>query len=132
MCTSRLLTISRSTRGWGVYPGGGIFPEGVYLERVMSARGAGVCPKECWDTHTPLWTEFLTHACENITFLQLPLRAPNEYPFLDYNVKKLGYNEHPAIRSTSLCIKLLIVSWNFERSFEIVDQQIGDQFSKLN
>ena len=23
----------------------------------------------------PLWTEFLTHACENITFLQLRLRT---------------------------------------------------------
>ena len=25
--------------------------------------------------HTPMWTEFLTHACENITFLQLLLQA---------------------------------------------------------
>ena len=51
----------------------------------------GVCPSACWDSqppgqtrgvsalvhagiHTPLWTEFLTHACENITFPQLRLR----------------------------------------------------------
>ena len=42
-------------------------------------------PTTCWDTHNPLpiacwdtpqpWTEFLTHACENTTFLQLLLRA---------------------------------------------------------
>ena len=26
--------------------------------------------KACWDTHPPLWTEFLTHAYENITLPQ--------------------------------------------------------------
>ena len=34
--------------------------------------------KACWDTAPnppPPWTEFLTHACENITFPQLLLRA---------------------------------------------------------
>ena len=38
--------------------------------------------KECWDTPPfpsppTMWTEFLTHACENITFPQLLLRAAN-------------------------------------------------------
>ena len=36
----------------------------------MSGYG-GVCPKVCWDTHPRLWTEFLTHACENITLFRL-------------------------------------------------------------
>ena len=38
----------------------------------VSAWGGGVCPE---GVHlTPLWTEFLTHACENIIFPQLRLR----------------------------------------------------------
>ena len=31
--------------------------------------------KACWDTSLPLWTEFLTQACDNITFPQLLLWA---------------------------------------------------------
>ena len=31
-------------------------------------------PPHPYHTHTPLWTEFLTHACENITFPQ-PFRT---------------------------------------------------------
>ena len=44
----------------GVCPAGGV-----------SAR-SGVCPG---DAHLPLWTEFLTHAYESITFPQLLLRT---------------------------------------------------------
>ena len=50
MRTARSLTASRSIR----VGGGG--------QRV-------------WDTPLPPWTEFLTHACENITFPQLLLQA---------------------------------------------------------
>ena len=72
MYTARLLTVSRSAGGGGCQPrgcvclgGGCVFPGGVYLGGVY--RGC---------THTPpLWTEFLTHACENITFSQLLLQA---------------------------------------------------------
>ena len=39
----------------------------------LSAQGVGVCQDGC--VHLPLWTEFLTHACENITFPQLRLRT---------------------------------------------------------
>ena len=46
---------------------GGVCPEGV------SAQG-GVCLGG-----VPLWTEFLTHACENMTFQQLLLRTVNIY-----------------------------------------------------
>ena len=35
----------------------------------LSAQGS-VWPSACWDTPQP-WTEFSTHACENITFPQL-------------------------------------------------------------
>ena len=42
------------------------WPGGVCLAR-------GVCPGG--EYTTPLWTEFLTQACENITFLQLRLRT---------------------------------------------------------
>ena len=79
----------------GVYPGlGGVCPGGGRgLHRGMSAWGmsaygvsaqwvsawgvstqeGGVYPSMQWGRHPLLWTEFLTHACENITFPQLPL-----------------------------------------------------------
>ena len=31
----------------------------------------GVYPSMHWGRHPPVWTEFLTHACENITLAQL-------------------------------------------------------------
>ena len=59
MCTARF----SGHLGWEVSAWGG---GGVWL------RGRGVCP---WCVHLPPWPEFLTHACENITFPQLLLRA---------------------------------------------------------
>ena len=86
MCTACSLTASRSIRRgrgvvhalWGIRAqgrcvclwghacpewcaclGGGLCAQGVCM------RALGACP----------WTEFLTRACENITFPQLPLRA---------------------------------------------------------
>ena len=59
----------------GCLPGGclpgGCLPRGRCLpERVcVSQHAMGQTP------HRPLWTEFLTHACENITFPQLLLRT---------------------------------------------------------
>ena len=44
---------------------GGVCPRGV------SAQGEGVCIPACAEAQTPLWTEFLTHTCENITLPQL-------------------------------------------------------------
>ena len=57
--------------GAGVCPGGGCLPRGVSTRRgCLSSRevsAQGGVPRQ-----TPaLWTEFLTHACKNITFLQL-------------------------------------------------------------
>ena len=51
-------TVPCSGRRAGGLPGGGCLGGGLPW---------GVCPSACWDT----WTEFLTHACENITFPQL-------------------------------------------------------------
>ena len=53
-----------------VSPGGACIPG----ERACPG-GQGACPGSMYPTHAPLWTEFLTHACENITFPQLLLRA---------------------------------------------------------
>ena len=54
-------------RGKGcVYPGvsaRGCLPRGV---RPGGVCLGGVCPSACWDTYRhSVWTEFLTHACEN-------------------------------------------------------------------
>ena len=58
--------------------GGGVSDQGRRVSDqmgcVLRGRGSaqgGVCPSACWDTHLPPWTEFLTHACENITFPQI-------------------------------------------------------------
>ena len=77
MHSSRIRTVRCSGRR-----GGG----GVCLGRWVSAQEGGVCPgRGCLPRagsdpvhagiHPPLWTEFLTHACENITFPQLLLRT---------------------------------------------------------
>ena len=63
MHSSRMLTVRWSSRLGGF--------------AYMSARGClpgGVCTGECTPPSPPLWKEFLTHACENITFPQLHLR----------------------------------------------------------
>ena len=65
--------------------GGGV---GCLPQCMLGYLSGGVCPSACWDTclggvcpvHAgihipPRWTEFLKHACENITFPQLLLRT---------------------------------------------------------
>ena len=64
MRTSRLLTASHSIRCGGVHGRGGHVWQG---EHVWQGR---VCSMHA----LPPWTEFLTHACENITFQQLRCR----------------------------------------------------------
>ena len=75
----------------GFWPEGGVCPRGVCPGGVSAQGGVcpggwclpreGVClaclPGGCLPRQTlpPLWTEFLTHACENITFPQLLLRT---------------------------------------------------------
>ena len=64
MRTVRLLIVSRSA--WG----GDVCLGGVCLEGVSAQKG---CVPKGMLGYTHPQTEFLTHACENITFLQLPL-----------------------------------------------------------
>ena len=68
-CISRLEGSPRglSAQG-GVCPGRG----GVCLPRGVCLPNGDVCLPG--DVHLPLWREFLTHACENITFPQIRLR----------------------------------------------------------
>ena len=71
MHSSRMRTICWSSR---VCPGsvcpGGCLPRGVCLPRgCLPSRSRGVSARH------PPWTEFVTHACENITFPQLHLRT---------------------------------------------------------
>ena len=76
MHSSRMRTVRCSYRLGGCLPGGvssqwgeECLPRGVCLPN----WGGGVCPVGCTpspdpEVETPLWTKFLTHACENITF----------------------------------------------------------------
>ena len=43
----------------------------------MHREGGGVSAEEHPGMHIPLWTEFLTHDCENNTYPQLRLRTVN-------------------------------------------------------
>ena len=64
------LTASRSIRGERGHAcrgRGAVFAGGACL----GVHGGGACP--------PQWTEFMTHACENITFQQLLLRVVKIY-----------------------------------------------------
>ena len=56
--------------------GGGVSAQGRVSARGVSALGlsvwgGGVCPGGVHFPPSPPWTEFLTNACENITFPQL-------------------------------------------------------------
>ena len=49
------------------------FQQDAYRPLQWPSDGGGCLPGGC--VHSTLWTEFLTHACENITFPQLCLRT---------------------------------------------------------
>ena len=61
-------------------------------------RREGCLPGGC--TPPPLWTEFLTHACENITFPQLLLRTVMN----DTMNAKLGFPMRCRVGSQSLSV----------------------------
>ena len=63
---------------WGGCLPRGCLPWGVYAQGV-SARG--VCIPACTAADTPLWTQFLTHTCKNITF---PQADGNYFGFLSW------------------------------------------------
>ena len=50
---------------------GGVYPRGVSAQRGCLPGG---CIPACTEADTPLWTEWLTDRCKNITFPQLRLR----------------------------------------------------------
>ena len=91
-CSSHLLGVSVSA--WGrVFAQGGVCP-GRCLPRL------GCLPRGClpgghlpslsrWvSAPPPLWTEFLTHACENITFAELRLQKARFWKTRTFLVKK--------------------------------------------
>ena len=51
----------------------------VFLEGCLPMKGVCLQGGGGGSVHHPLWTEFLTHACENITFPQLLLRTVKIY-----------------------------------------------------
>ena len=63
---------SRFPGGGGVCSQGGSAPGGCLLlgGGLLWSRGGGCIPA-CTEADPPPWTEFLTHACENITLAQL-------------------------------------------------------------
>ena len=72
MRTARLLPVSPSMHCSGMGVGGGLYlPKGGTLSRGVPAWGVYLVPVGCTCPGTPpLWTEFLTHASENITLSQ--------------------------------------------------------------
>ena len=54
-------------------PKGGVFLGGICLGGCLPS-GVSAWRRCLSEGIPPLWTEFLTHACENITFLQVLLR----------------------------------------------------------
>ena len=79
--SSRIRIVRCSGRLGGVGEGVCVcVSRGVCVSGECVCRG-GVCPGVCVSQHPmgqtppPLWTGFLTHACENITFPQLLLRT---------------------------------------------------------
>ena len=85
--------------GKGVCPGEGCLPR-------------GCLPKECWDTPPSKWTEFLTHACENITFPQLLLRA--------VIINFAGNIPHKMIQSVTVLIAFLLTIQNVTLNKELL------------
>ena len=75
MHSSRMRTVRCSSRLPGLSVQGGVCPGGVCPGWGVVCSGG--CLPQCMLGHTspPLWTEFLTRACEDITFPKLRLRT---------------------------------------------------------
>ena len=112
---------------------GGCLPGGFYLVGVYPGWGGGVWPGRClprgclsgWCVsqhalgQTPLWTEFLTRACENITFSQLLWRTVIILITVLLHVKRYVWNwwevvfttlnmSHVPIPENSSCLRMLV------------------------
>ena len=78
-CSSNLMGgegVCPRVSAWGVSAEGGCLPREVICQGRVSQRW---CIQACTKANTLLWTEFLTHACENITFPQLRLQTVMKY-----------------------------------------------------
>ena len=73
MRTARFLTVVWVPGGEGVSPMGWVCVSGVCVFRGVCVQGVYIPPDP--EADPPPWTEGMTHACENITFSQLLLRA---------------------------------------------------------
>ena len=81
----RIVRYSGRQMGAGVCPGeGGVWLGGKPSRVFAVCLGGGCTP--------PLWTEFLTHACENITFQQLGLRTVMTSCSVIKHLKELSIN----------------------------------------
>ena len=76
---SDLEGLPRAVSARGCLPGG----QGVCLG--VSTWGRGLSVPVHAGIHSPLWTEFLTYACENITFQELRLRTVKIVAVSDIN-----------------------------------------------
>ena len=85
---------------------GGCLPRGVSAQGDVFLGGV-ICPSASWDTHPTPWTEFLRHACENITFPQLRLRT-----VIKRYKRKISY---PAIGDANFKYSL----WTFEKQLTL-------------
>ena len=83
----------------GVWPGG-VCPGSVCLGCVCpgGVSPGGCLPREglpqCMLGYTPLWTEFCTHTCENITFPQLRLRTVTKWKW----IRIIFLSGHPKLK----------------------------------
>ena len=85
MHSSRMRAARSLTASCSIYRGpvclgacvlGGLYAQGPACPGEGHAcQGGPAGPEGVYPMHTPLWTEFLTHTCENITFPQLLLRG---------------------------------------------------------
>ena len=95
----------------------GFCPGGVCPWGRVSAQGrgvclGGVCQRNAGIHPPPKWTEFLTHACENITFPQLLLRA--------VIINFAGNIPHKMIQSVTVLIAFLLTIQNVTLNKELL------------
>ena len=106
MYSSRMRTVRCSGRLWGGRCPGSCVQGGVSWVCVCVQGGvSGGCVQRGGNT-SALWTEFLTHACENITFPQLLLRTVtnscNWFPYSSFGHIISSFLDPPLIPSTTL------------------------------
>ena len=69
--------------------GSGVSAWGVCVQTVSTCRCPGGLPRGCTPPPSTLWTEFLTHAYENITFPQLLLTTVINFTYVIPKVTRI-------------------------------------------